>query len=126
MNMKQFNLEEYLKNPSKKVVTRDGRPVKRVLCTDAMGSYPIVVLIENHDGTSHDAIKYTQDGRYFTKGTDNKDLFFVSERHEGWVNIYRDSKIDELCCRYIFPSEEEAKRNAASDIIATAKIEWEE
>ena len=126
MNMKQFNLEEYLKNPSKKVVTRDGRPVKRVLCTDAMGSYPIVVLIENHDGTSDDAIKYTKDGRYFTKGTDNKDLFFVSERHEGWVNIYRDSKIDELCCRYIFPSEEEAKRNAASDIIATAKIEWEE
>ena len=124
--MKQFNLEEYLANPSRKVVTRDGRPVKRVLCTDAMGSYPIVVLIENHDGTSDDAIKYTKDGRYFTKGTDNKDLFFVSERHEGWVNIYRDSKIDELCCRYIFPSEEEAKRNAASDIIATAKIEWEE
>ena len=23
--MKQFNLEEYLKNPSRKVVTRDGR-----------------------------------------------------------------------------------------------------
>ena len=26
--MKQFNLEEYLKNPSRKVVTRDGRAVK--------------------------------------------------------------------------------------------------
>lgn len=31
--MKQFNLEEYLKNPKRKVVTRDGRDV-RVICTD--------------------------------------------------------------------------------------------
>ena len=31
--MKQFNLEEYLKNPSKNVVTRMGRKV-RVICTD--------------------------------------------------------------------------------------------
>ena len=31
--MKQFNLEEYLNNPSKKVVTRDGRAVK-IYCTD--------------------------------------------------------------------------------------------
>ena len=132
--MKQFNLEEYRKNPSKKVVTRDGRPVKRVLCTDAMGSYPIVVLIENHDGTSDDAIKYTKDGRYFTKGTDNKDLFFVSERHEGWVNIYKAAAPREtlgcLVTRYagscIWPTEEEAKAAADPDPVATIKIEWEE
>ena len=130
--MKQFNLDEYLKNPSKKVVTRDGRPVKRVLCTDAMGSYPIVVLIENHDGTSDDAIKYTKDGRYFTKGTDNKDLFFVSERHEGWVNIYK-AGVHSLVCmvnRYvgssIWPTEEAAKTAADPDPVATVKIEWEE
>ena len=29
--MKQFNLEEYLKNSSKKVITRDGRKVTRIL-----------------------------------------------------------------------------------------------
>ena len=132
--MKQFDLDEYLNDPSKKVVTRDGRPVKRVLCTDAMGSYPIVVLIENHDGTSDDAIKYTKDGRYFTKGTDNKDLFFVSERHEGWVNIYKAAvprnTLGCMVTRYvgscIWPTEEEAKAAADPDPVATVKIEWEE
>ena len=44
--MKPFSLEEYLKNPNKKMVTRDGRKVTRVLCTDARGSYPVVALIE--------------------------------------------------------------------------------
>ena len=31
--MKNFNLEEYLKNPSRKVVTRAGISV-RIICTD--------------------------------------------------------------------------------------------
>lgn len=31
--MKQFNLKEYLKDPNKKVVTRDGKNV-RIICTD--------------------------------------------------------------------------------------------
>ena len=31
--MKQFNLEEYLKNPSRKVITRDGREA-RIICTE--------------------------------------------------------------------------------------------
>ena len=32
--MKQFNLEEYLKDPSREIITRDGRPV-RIICTNA-------------------------------------------------------------------------------------------
>ena len=43
--MKEFNLNEYLKNPSQKVVTRDGRVV-RIVCTDVKGEYPILVYIE--------------------------------------------------------------------------------
>ena len=43
--MKQFSLDEYLKNPKRKVVTRDGRNVTRLLCTDAEGDYPIVALV---------------------------------------------------------------------------------
>ena len=49
--MKQFNLDEYLKNPSKKVVTRMGRKV-RIICTDREDSiYPVVALVkdENRD-----------------------------------------------------------------------------
>ena len=43
--MKEFNLTEYLKNPSQKVVTRDGRDV-RIIFTDHKGSQPIIALIE--------------------------------------------------------------------------------
>ena len=124
--MKPFNLEEYLANPSRKVVTGDGRNV-RIICTDSkIRNYPIIALVEE-PSRFENLFSYTEGGQMVSYEPLKKyDLFFAPEKHEGWVNIYRDSKIDELCCRYIFPSEEEAKRNAASDIIATAKIEWEE
>ena len=124
--MKQFNLDEYLANPSRKVVTGDGRSV-RIICTDSkIRNYPIIALVEE-PSRFENLFSYTEGGQMVSYEPLKKyDLFFAPEKHEGWVNIYRDSKIDELCCRYIFPSEEEAKRNAASDIIATAKIQWEE
>ena len=42
--MKQFSLEEYLKNPDRKVVTRNGLPV-RIICTDRKDKWPIVALV---------------------------------------------------------------------------------
>lgn len=43
--MKQFNLQEYLEDPYRKIVTRDGRSI-RIICTNRMNSeYPVVVLI---------------------------------------------------------------------------------
>ena len=48
--MKQFNLKEYLKDPNKKVVTRDGRNV-RIICTDRQGGdRPILALCFESDG----------------------------------------------------------------------------
>ena len=124
--MKQFNLEEYLKNPNKKVVTRDGRSA-RIVCVDAKGEYPVVAMVLSLDGTLETPHNYTKNGHFDNNAYEyTYDLFFSTEKHEGWVNIYRDLNIKELYCRYIFPSEEEAKRNATSDTIATIKIEWEE
>ena len=125
--MKPFNLEEYLANPSKKIVTRDGRKVKRVLCTDAMGPYPIVVLIEHHNNAEDVAVQYTKDGQYFHDGMNNKDLFFVTEKHEKWVNVYLKSNGD-LNFGKTYSSEEEAKNGVASyaPCVTTIKVEWEE
>ncbi len=40
--MKPFNLEEYLKNPNREIVTRDGRNVK-IICTNFDSEkYPII------------------------------------------------------------------------------------
>ena len=132
--MKQFSLEEYLANPSRKVVTRDGRKVKRILCTDAMGPYPIVVLIEKSDNTEDFAVQYTKEGKYFISGTNNNDLFFATEKHEGWVNIYKaavpKNTLGCMVTRYvgssIWPTKEAAKTAADADDIITTKIEWEE
>ena len=119
--MKAFSLEEYLKNPSKKLVTREGKTVKRILCTDARGSYPVVALIE--DGYYDNALSYTEDGKLYNGKSNVYDLFFAPEKHEGWVNVYRD--FDGLMCGSVFATEEDAKCNAKT-AIATVKIEWEE
>ena len=132
--MKQFNLEEYLANPSKKVVTRDGRDV-RIICTDRVSEkgYPLVVLVMK-DG--HEFVHtYNMYGQYYTAGTNHDlDLFFASKRHEGWENIYKAGvQRETLGCmvnRYvgssIWPTEEAAKTAADPDPVATIKIEWEE
>ena len=118
--MKAFNLEEYLKNPSKKVVTKESKKV-RIICTDARGNYPIVALIE--EGYYDNALSYTKDGKLYAGETNLYDLYFAPEKHEGWVNVYRD--FDGLMCGSVFATEEDAKHNAKT-AIATVKIEWEE
>ena len=116
--MKQFNLEEYLKNPSRKVVTRDGRKV-RIICTDAKGKCPVVGLVdyENYEV----ALNVTKNGKI--DGV--LDLFFAPEKHEGWINVYKagNTPHSDTC---VWPTEEEAKKWANDDYIATVKIEWEE
>ena len=42
--MEQFSLEKYLANPSRKVVTRDGRNA-RIICTDRKDlDFPIMII----------------------------------------------------------------------------------
>lgn len=126
--MKQFSLKEYLKNPSREVVTRDGRKVKRVLCTDVKGKYPIVVVIENHDGNTERAISLTKDGKYLDSGSDSKDLFFGPEKHEGWIDIYKNIVNDRVPSMMVYKTKEEAIKNIFNQdcYIDTIKIEWEE
>jgi hypothetical protein len=47
--MKPFNLEGWLKNKNKKIITKNGRPV-RIICTDIISHYPIVAAIKNEVG----------------------------------------------------------------------------
>ena len=127
--MKQFSLEEYLKNPEKKVVTRDGRSV-RIHCTNYIGAQHIIAQVEGNDYSS----AFSNDGRFIVGEESPRDLFFAPEKHEGWVNIYKAGVQKEtLGCmvnRYvgscIWPTAEAAKTAADPDPVATIKIEWEE
>ena len=126
--MKPFNLEEYLANPSRKVVTRDGRALTRILCTDAKGDYPVIALIERTDanfGTVEEPITYTKGGDYCSGKEHIFDLFFAPEKHEGWVNIYKNER-DYYFWKFIYPKKTDAEAVADSTCIATVKVEWEE
>lgn len=123
--MKKFSLEEYLKNPYQKIVTRDGRAA-RILCTDRnFDNYPVVALIQGH--RYEDTCGYTKDGLFLDGTKDRNDLFFAPEKKEGWINLYKDGNKTGIGNVYPFDSEELAKE-AMSDknYIATCKIEWEE
>ena len=124
--MRPFNLEEYLKNPSRKIVTRDGRNV-RVLCTDAKGDYPIVALIATLDGSIEFVCKFKKDGHFLDNDDNNSnlDLFFVPEKHERWVNLYKED--DNIYASInTFKTKKEAETLSCSSCIATVKVEWEE
>ena len=123
--MKQFNLEEYLKNPSKKVVTRDRKAVK-IHCTNYDSRQPIIAEIEGHNYSQ----SFTKDGRYYIDDRNSPyDLFFAPEKHEGWLNVYRHTDTGEVTFGAILhTSREKAEKIGRADgyYAATAKIEWEE
>lgn len=123
--MKQFNLEEYLANPSMKIVTREGKPV-RIICTDAkFEKYQVLALITKKDGQEMLATLDTS-GKFRNGYDSHLDLFFAPEKHEGWINLYKSGNGWSLGAN-IWQTEEEAKKwVGAADYATTIKIEWEE
>lgn len=129
--MRPFNLDEYLKNPNKKIVTRDKRNA-RIICTNkkSMQGYTIVALIDNSEDSYKDteaAAIYNSEGRFNDVYMDRNDLFFASEKREVWVNIYKyDGRfiVDERTCN----TKEEALNNKDTimDYVGTFKLEFEE
>ena len=127
--MRPFNLEEYLKNPSRKIITRDGRKVTRILCTNVKSALPVVALIKESNGKGEQVCSFTKNGNFCQSEETRFDLFFAPEKHEGWVNIYKTSEGWSSMYNiysYIYPTEEEAKKVIGGDYITTVKIEWEE
>ena len=124
--MKEFNLEEYLKNPSQKIVTRDGRSV-RIICTDAKGDEPIIALVYNNIREEENVYTYNRDGIFYKDNDSCLDLFFDTIKKEGWVNLFKNEELP-FVNGDVYESEKEAKEAAEgeSDFITSVKIEWEE
>ena len=121
--MKQFNLEEYLANPNRQVVTRDGRKV-RIICTDFDNpDYPVVAEINGDkwplsSATNGESIK----GRQLSC-----DLFFAPTKYTDYINLYRNGG-GYFLGGGVYTSEENAKyiANGDNQYITTIKVEWEE
>ena len=125
--MEQFSLEKYLANPSRKVVTRDGRNVKIISTDMNCENYPIVALVQICDKYYTERVNtYTKDGRLDIERPYRDDLFFAPEKHERWVNISREEYGYEG--GLIYDSKEDAEKIAKVNkcCVATIKIEWED
>lgn len=125
--MKEFSLEEYLKNPNRKVVTRDGRNV-RIICTDRKGTEYSVVALCTMSNVSEDCYFYFPSGRMYMSAESCLDLFFAPEKHEGWVNLYKGNAYYHLGSTIFYQSESEAKKRIVKNCgyVGTIKVEWED
>ena len=119
--MKEFDLQEYLKHPSQKVITRDGRNV-RIICTNYDSFSPIIAEIEG-ENVSH---SFRTDGKY-VDGDSQKDLFFAPIKEKGWVTVYKNGIVYYIE-NDIFKTREEAEENGkkSSFFINVSEIEWNE
>ena len=76
--MEQFNLDKWLQNKSRKIVTRDGRPV-RIVCWDCKNEQPIIALtLEPKLGIEIPRM-YSSNGIYHSRIESSCDLFFADE-----------------------------------------------
>lgn len=126
--MEQFNLEEYKKNPNRKVITRDGRSV-RILCTDQKGTKYSVITLCTINKESEICYSYLPNGKIYLSSDSCLDLFFAPEKKEGWLNLYKDEN-GRVTIGTVYPieSEKDAKMESKyiKDYVATCKINWEE
>lgn len=128
ISMKQFNLEEYLDNPQKKVITRDGKSA-RIVCTDRRGLNvkPIAALITMPNGD--EVIETYWENGVATRGCkDNPyDLFFATEKKTKWLNLYIDNDKNPIAGCFFETKEEAIKRKSIGyTCIDTVKVEVEE
>ena len=139
--MKPFNLKTYLENPSRKVITRDGRPV-RIITTNAKlyspgpdaNIYPVVALIKvssaNRGKRPNEEILncYNENGNMIPGRNDRSDLFFETVKVSGWINIYTSKNYGGETTGSIYKTKEDALRIAANkdNYLDTIFIEWEE
>ena len=126
--MKQFTLKEYLENPSRQVITRNGLPV-RIICTDAKDTFPIIGLVKGYCGTEY-ANRFKENGEHTDNYSHIKspfDLFFAPVKKEGWVNLYYNVCGTVSTDTTVFPTKEFAQASRKyQHYIDTVPVEWEE
>lgn len=114
LNLKPFDIQKA--REGKPICTRDGKKA-RIVCFDKGGIYPVIALVQEEGSeTCH---FYAQDGKCADSGN-GYDLLMLSEKKEGWANVYDDTPI--------YDSKEEAlnRRSKIRGYIDTVKVSWEE
>ena len=118
-SLKPFDLEAA--KAGKPVCTRDGRKA-RIICFDRKDVRPIVALIKSDNG-DEGVYYYYADGLNLDNYPSVFDLMMLSEKKEGWVNVYKGGLLDTKS----YPTKKEAFDKAHLEgYVDTVKISWEE
>ena len=114
--LKEFDLE--VAKAGKPVCTRDGHKA-RIICFDAKSSKPVIALITRKSDDYEEGYSFYEDGRACGDKNNDYDLMMLSEKKEGWVNVYKDT---------VYDTKDEALivRSESRGYIDTIKINWEE
>lgn len=132
-NLKPFDLEAA--KAGKPVCTRDGRKA-RIICFDmnSFNNHIIVALITEENGTES-IYSYTNEGKWKETKTEN-DLMMLTEKKEGWINIYNADTTFYYVDGRVFETKDEAVKEAKEEVekeqrekneyIDTIRVEWEE
>ena len=117
--MEQFSLEKYLETPSRKVVTRDGRPV-RIVCWNLKCNTPIIAAIQWNQ-EREDCYCYNAKG-WCANNEGELDLFFADE--EELTEFEKEVKdLMNSCCNEIKEADitNELAKEAASNLLDLAR-----
>jgi hypothetical protein len=82
--MKEKSMSKF--DPTKPVQTRDGRKA-RILCTNAVGTHPIIAAVNSSDGVCEYPIQVQDDGKVYS-GESKSDLVNVPQEITIWFNVY--------------------------------------
>ena len=124
--MKQFSVKDYIKTPSRNVVTRGGLQA-RIICTDLKNHHPVIAAFDNGDGKEKICL-YDKHGRCDAEIDSIYDLFFAPEKKVAWANLYC-TQLGTTFSGDFYKTEEEALKEKGKELgkhLTTFKVEWEE
>ena len=111
IEMKRFNIEEYKKNPNRKVVWGLTSPTPvRIICTDCAGERPIIALKSVKDKTGiirEFAYQFTTFGELYSNCSEEDYLYFAPQKVTKWF-VY--NTIAENAATKILSTKEEAEK----------------
>lgn len=123
--MKNFNLEEYLKNPNLKVVARDGRPVE-ILKTDYENCAMIVLYDNDTIGlVSHNGmLRKSLLGDCGTGLCENPgDIFFLDEKEEH-LSVFEKQVRDIISNHLHIEVDVNSLKEISNEFLEMMQSEW--
>ena len=127
LKLKPFDIQKA--KEGKSVCTRNGRKARIVRFDLKYKNYPIAAAVLDSDGDEL-IYTYTSEGIYDKGEISGLDLMMLSEKHEGWINIYKGDDKRVAIISNAYATQEEALNKIdevlEATYITTTKIEWEE